>query len=162
MSDFETAAEEELRAVYEELTAYPLFQKWERLTELVVLYRGQPTSGESRFARSAPPKRLKRQSNPEKDKALRLAEEALKGLRTPVKTAEIYDIIVPQGAVIGGTSPKGNLSAMLWKSEKFRSHGRDGWTLEEYGIGDDDARALEGRDPSDNVIKQDEDDLLRL
>lgn len=138
MTDFTAAARAELATVEAELTALPLFQKYERLRDLVALYSGD--GGEAgpivhnspRFARTTEPKRINRAANPERDRAVELAAAVIKGRYSPTKTSEIYDIIMQQGAQIGGKSPKGNLSAMLYHSPLFRSHGRQGWTLREH------------------------------
>ncbi len=47
----------------------------------------------------------------------------------PVKTADLYDVLVASGHRIGGNEPKSNLSAMLFNSGRFVSNGRRGWTL---------------------------------
>ncbi|MCA3719089.1 MAG: hypothetical protein IM674_12635 [Brevundimonas sp.] len=160
MTDFAAAAESELRAVQQELAALPLFQKYERLRDLVALYRGEPTSGgnepvvASRFDRVREPKKINRPPSKEREDALALAADAIRGRRTPTKTAEIYEIIVPLGAKIGGAEPKGNLSAMLYHSDLFQSHGRKGWTLAEGGRGTVEAsedRASIITAPPDNV-----------
>lgn len=131
MSDFIAVARTELAAVEAELAATPLFQKYERLRDLVALYAGEPEAPPSRFVRTTAPKRINRAPSPERDRALALAAEAISGRYSPTKTSEIYDAIIKQGAKIGGQSPIGNLSAMLHHSPLFRSHGRQGWTLSE-------------------------------
>lgn len=46
------------------------------------------------------------------------------------KTAQLFDKLPDEmRAKIGGTEPKGNLSAMMHHSPLFVSHGRKGWTL---------------------------------
>lgn len=161
MTEFATIARNELVAVEAELALLPLFQKYERLRDLVALYSGESEGHApaplSRFARATEPKRINRAANPERDRAMELAAEAIRGRYSPTKTSEIYDIIIQQGALIGGKSPKGNLSAMLYHSPLFRSHGRQGWTLREHdsmvdllGIGEPEAEHnsedIEGRD----------------
>jgi len=131
LPDFIAVARAELAAVENELAALPLFQKYERLRDLVTLYSGESDAPPSRFLRTTEPKRINRAPRPERDRALALAAEAISGRYTPTKTSEIYDIILKQGAQIGGRSPIGNLSAMLHHSPLFRSHGRQGWTLSE-------------------------------
>lgn len=167
MPPFAAIARQELQQVYAELSVQALFKKYEQLQKVVALYEKDENSalakgdGEetpstvhvSRFERAAEPKRITRGVNPDRDEALRLAAEAIKGFRTPIKTAEIYDVISRQGAKIGGTEPKSNLSAMLHHSEVFRSHGRKGWTLAEYDVRDDpnDGSDRASPEPSDNV-----------
>lgn len=150
MTEFITIARNELAAVEAELASLPLFQKYERLRDLVALYSGDSEehapAPPSRFARVTEPKRINRAANPERDRAVELAAETIRGRYSPTKTSEIYDVIIQQGAQIGGKSPKGNLSAMLYHSPLFRSHGRQGWTLREHdsmvdllGTGEPDA-----------------------
>ena len=135
MTDFLSAARDELEDVTRRLSATPDFQRFQKLTELLALYDAPSTAAEktkpSRFERKAAPQKINRAPNPERELALQLAEAALKYRFSPVRTAEIYDIIVAQGAQIGGENPQGNLSAMLSNSPIFRSHKRRGWTLYE-------------------------------
>lgn len=176
VSDFIVAAQNELKTVQQELAALPLFQKYERLRDLVALYSGKPEAAAeaspppSRFDPVREPKKINRPQSKDREETLALAAEAIRGRYSPTRTAEIYDIIAPLGAKIGGTEPKSNLSAMLHHSDLFRSHGRQGWTLAEYddllelletgpdtdkgaqGLSDDGARALNTPDPFDNVI----------
>ena len=44
-------------------------------------------------------------------------------------TAEVYEHLIQLGITIGGQSPQGNLSAMLYKDGRLTSHGRAGWTF---------------------------------
>lgn len=194
MADFVASVEEELQAVQRELAALPLFQKYERLRDLVSLYKGQQVAvasvgagatpsafansaafyssaaegaPASRFARNGAPKKINRPINKDREQTLSFAEAALEGRSIPTKTSEIWEIIEPLGAKIGGAEPKSNLSAMLHHAPAFRSHGRKGWTLAKYNISDEQAelddgdRASREDDPSDNVIKHEapEDDM---
>lgn len=158
MSDFIAAARNELADIETELAALPLFQKYERLRDLVALYSGAdvppPSGALTRFPRTVEPKRINRAANPERDRAIELAAKAIQGRYTPTKTSEIYDVITQEGAQIGGKSPKGNLSAMLYHSPLFRSHGRRGWTLREY---DDLVDMLgEGEEHLEGVLESDD------
>lgn len=82
---------------------------------------------------SAPPtsveNRSGRKPSPERIKALLVAKEFLKGKTNPTKTVDILAYIRDAGVQIGGNDPQNNLSAMLYHSDDFRSHGRAGWTL---------------------------------
>lgn len=174
MSDFIIAAQNELKTVQQELAALPLFQKYERLRDLVALYSGKADANaevpRSRFDPVREPKKINRPPSKDREDTLALAVEAIRGRYAPTRTAEIYDIIAPQGAKIGGAEPKSNLSAMLHHSDLFRSHGRRGWTLAEHDdvlellgtspstdndpeeLSGDGVRALSGPDPFDNVL----------
>lgn len=66
-----------------------------------------------------------------RQKVLEDAENILRGRTEPTKTADLYDSLIVLGHEIGGDDPKNNLSAMLSKSQLFRSHKRAGWTLVE-------------------------------
>lgn len=182
MSDFIVAAQNELKTVQQELAALPLFQKYERLRDLVALYSGKPQASAeaslapSRFDPVREPKKINRPPSKDREDTLALAAEAIRGRYSPTRTAEIYEIIAPLGAKIGGAEPKSNLSAMLHHSDLFRSHGRQGWTLAEYddlldllgtgsdtdkgaeGLSDDGGRALSAPDPFDNVLGQETSD----
>jgi hypothetical protein len=174
VSDFIIAAQNELKTVQQELAALPLFQKYERLRDLVALYSGKADANaevpRSRFDPVREPKKINRPPSKDREDTLALAVEAIRGRYAPTRTAEIYDIIAPQGAKIGGAEPKSNLSAMLHHSDLFRSHGRRGWTLAEHDdvlellgtspstdndpeeLSGDGVRALSGPDPFDNVL----------
>ena len=54
---------------------------------------------------------------------------------------EIYDHLVSEGVDVGGKKPEGNLSALLYHSKRFLSHGRAGWTLPEKGESVDNGQA---------------------
>lgn len=151
MSDFIVAAQNELTAVQQELAALPLFQKYERLRDLVALYGGGAHTAnlgaraESRFDAVRERKKINRPPSKHREEALALAAQVIKGRYVPTRTADIYEMIVPLGAQIGGSVPQSNLSAMLHHSDVFRSHGRLGWTLGEY----DDLLELLGSGPAD-------------
>ena len=52
----------------------------------------------------------------------------------PVKTGDIYDLLPEHvTALIGGTNPRSNLSALIHNSKRFVSHQRNGWTLPSDG-----------------------------
>jgi hypothetical protein len=70
-----------------------------------------------------------RRMAPDRVQALLMAKEFLTGKVNPTKTVEIFDHLQARGAAIGGNDPRNNLSAMLYHSPDFRSHGRAGWTL---------------------------------
>ena len=139
MTDFLSAARDELEEVTRRLSGTPDFQRYQKLTELLALYDAPqatppqtapaPKAKTSHFERKTPAPKINRAPNPEREHALQLAEQVLYNRFTPMKTAEIYEIIVAQGAQIGGENPQGNLSAMLSNSPAFRSHKRRGWTL---------------------------------
>lgn len=73
--------------------------------------------------------KVRRRSSPERQRALELAEEFLGQATAPVKTSEIWNYIIKAGIVIPGENPQNNLSAMLSNSDRFRAHGRAGWTI---------------------------------
>ncbi len=137
MPVFEEMLREEMEGLRQQLQANPLFVKYEKVRETARLYGVEP-GAESPSPRSQKTPayytgrgtgKINRGPNPERDRALALAAEVLKGQAMPMKTAEIFDRILPLGAKIGGTEPKSNLSAMLHHSATFKSHGRKGWTL---------------------------------
>jgi hypothetical protein len=156
MNDFILAAENELASIG--LAKMQLEMKEIQLRLLISLYKADPTyvpPMRSQFAPSLEPKKINRPINKDREHALSLAAEAIKGRRAPTRTAEIYEIIEPLGAKIGGAEPKSNLSAMLHHSPLFRSHGRRGWTLAEENIvlegdddGDDEGTALDFSEPT--------------
>lgn len=80
-----------------------------------------PTRGSGKIARRVDPDRVR---------VLEQAANLIRESEFPTKTAEIYEGLAPEvRALIRGSDPKGNLSAMLFHSPAFDSHGRQGWTL---------------------------------
>jgi hypothetical protein len=76
--------------------------------------------------------KVKRRMDPKRVMVLEQAANLIRGKLTPTKTAEIYDRLAENvRSLIGGDEPKSNLSAMLFHSPAFDSHGRAGWTLAE-------------------------------
>jgi hypothetical protein len=70
-----------------------------------------------------------RKPSPERVRALEETKVLLNGRATPTKTADILGHLQEHGISIGGNDPQNNLSAMLYHSKEFQSHGRSGWTL---------------------------------
>jgi len=137
MPVFEEMLREEMEGLRQQLQSNPLFVKYEQVRETARLYGVEPDGGSPSPRPQKKPAyytgrgtgKINRGANPDRDRALALAAEVLRGRSMPMKTAEIYDLILPMGAKIGGTEPKSNLSAMLHHSATFKSHGRKGWTL---------------------------------
>lgn len=142
MSAFEQVLRDELEELKRQLRANPVFLKYEQLKETAKLYGieaetlGRPLGEPKKpaFYTGRGTGKISRAANPERDRTLGFAAKVLEGRTDPVKTAEIYELILPMGAKIGGTEPKSNLSAMLHHSETFKSHGRAGWTLAKYSL----------------------------
>ncbi|MGE0281437.1 MAG: hypothetical protein AB7P20_12610, partial [Rhizobiaceae bacterium] len=83
----------------------------------------KPSAPDARGGRSG------RQPSPERMMALAKAKEFLEGATSPVRTVDILNHLFEDGIMVGGNSPVSNLSAMLYHSPDFQSHGRKGWTL---------------------------------
>lgn len=66
-----------------------------------------------------------------KAKVLDTVADVLRGNPTfPMKTAAIFERLPPEVvAMIPGSEPKSNLSAMMHNSKRFTSYGREGWML---------------------------------
>lgn len=150
MSDLIPAIDREIAELEEAIRADPRQHKLKALKELRSLYTGTSTS-EDVSAAAAPKtslfdayaKRARRRADPERVRLLEEVESLLKVLGPePTKTADLYEMISASGHNIGGADPRNNLSAILFNSGRFMSHGRKGWTVrpegadgEEEGIG---------------------------
>ncbi len=63
------------------------------------------------------------------DTILDAAADVIRGRSAPMKTADIFNVLVKKGIPIKGKNPQNTLSARLSNSPRFKSHGRQGWTL---------------------------------
>lgn len=126
-TQFETALDAEIAALEDELKADPRYLKVSELKRIRDLYRLGTSFTPKVFQRAATPK-PKRARSELRQQILDTAEDMLKGRTTPTTTADMFDEI---NLIVGipGQNPRNNLSAMLSNSPKFRSHGREGWTL---------------------------------
>lgn len=157
MTAFKQVLKDELEELKRQLQANPVFMKYEQLKEAARLYGietealGAPLGEPKKpaFYTGRGTGKITRAANPERDRALGFAAKVLEGRIDPVKTAEIYDLILPMGAKIGGTEPKSNLSAMLHHSETFKSHGRAGWTLAKHSLAEPPPQFGHWDDPND-------------
>ena len=128
-ADFVTALDAEIATLEAELRADPRYQKISELRRVRDLYKG--TGGGAftpRVFQQTATQRPKRARSELRQQILDAAEEMLRGRTEPTTTAENYDVD-NQDIDIPGQKPRNNLSAMLSNSPRFRSHGRDGWTL---------------------------------
>jgi len=121
----------EIAELEAELSADPRFRKLQTLREALALYQQEastraPRSGERRMSSGT----SKRTMSTARAHALELSADCIRAHGGgPVPTRDIYAWIEPLGAEIGGTQKVSNLSAMLSQSDRFKSHGRAGWTL---------------------------------
>lgn len=137
MSHFPDALRAEMTALEAELKGDPRYRKLEVLRAALAVYDDtNDVVGESASKSNSPVRRgnpTPRQPSESRIKALHLAREYLTGRDEPVTTRELFEHLVSQGAEIGGERPANNLSAMLYNSKQFVSHGRAGWTLPREG-----------------------------
>lgn len=70
-----------------------------------------------------------------------------RGNGSPVRTSQIYDALREQAVNIPGKEPRNTLSARLSNSNRFISHGRQGWTMANDSA-DADAEKAEAVDDS--------------
>jgi hypothetical protein len=151
---FVSAIDQEIEAIEASIKREPdpRLVKLHELRRLRSLYSGAATpatfTAKHEFSDVPMPARSGgRRASPEREKAIEMARNYLKGSVGPVKTVTILDRIVQQGAVVGGTSPVSNLSAMMYHHPAFVSHGRKGWTLKE--------QQAENEKPADDVPGED-------
>jgi hypothetical protein len=70
-----------------------------------------------------------RKMSAERQRALDVIAEQLAGVRGPIRTVTLLEMLTGAGIEIGGNDPLNNLSALLSTSGRFVAHGRSGWTL---------------------------------
>jgi hypothetical protein len=134
-----TPLDAEIATLEAELSADPRVARLDQLKRLRRDYLALPTIepaaaapstvAANGSARAAEPRLSGRRRSPERQQALDAARELLRGKTAPTRTADISAHLEARGITIGGTDPVNNLSAMLSHVADFRSHGRDGWTL---------------------------------
>ena len=136
--DFQTALDAEIARIEAELQQDPRAVKLRELTRLRALYASAQPQHPFAARTAAPPTvvpegldRKRRETSPSRAAAIEASRSFLKGRKEPTKTAEIFEHLELNEIQIGGTEPKSNLSALLYHSPYFRSHGRAGWTLKE-------------------------------
>jgi hypothetical protein len=74
-----------------------------------------------------------RKRSPEREQALQETKSFLNGKTAPTKTSDVLNHLEKRKIVIGGNDPQSNLSALLYHSKEFKSHGKMGWTLKRIG-----------------------------
>lgn len=140
-SPFLTSLRAEISALEADLHRDPRYLKLRSLQDVLRLYEdGRPSDVEPEKADSnsrgsqEPPQGIRegqgRQPSEARVKAVALSADFIRGRTSPTPTREIYGMLVAQGVEIGGKEPVSNLSAILSKSEGFKSTGRLGWLLE--------------------------------
>ena len=75
------------------------------------------------------PRKGGRKRGPSRAHALDLTIELLSGRSGLTSIDAIYLHLASRGVELGGANPKNNLSSMLYKDNRFQSHGRRGWEL---------------------------------
>lgn len=101
--------------------------------------------------------KIARRVDPDRVKVLEHAANAIRGKVSPTKTAEIFELIPDEvRALIRGSEPKSNLSAMLFHSPSFISHGRQGWVLRREAVTEE---REDNEDVSIETEEEDDDEL---
>ncbi|WP_279356308.1 hypothetical protein [Methylobacterium indicum] len=102
-----------------------------------------------------------RQRDPERQRALDEAVSFVRNYDGMPTTADVYDHLVSLGIKIGGQSPAGNLSAMLYKDGRLTSHGRAGWSFGPPSTNNPEPEeGFEENEPSDELSSDGSDDGL--
>jgi hypothetical protein len=129
-SNFAAALDAEIAELERQLEASPTFVKLRQLRDVRALY---VTSGEASDRPTASvavlATRRDNRSPHKKEEILRAAENRLEGRTAPTPTAELYARLTEAGIEIPGEKPRNYLSALLSRNDRFKSHGRAGWTL---------------------------------
>ena len=126
MSEFVEALIAEIADLEDQIASDPRYQKLRELKRVRNLYANEvgtlgerPTSapGSRPFASGA------------SAEVMKAAREVLSGVSTPTPTRVILEELAARSVFVRGSKPLNSLSAILSKSDAFKSHGRSGWTL---------------------------------
>ena len=134
---------EEIASTEAELASDPRWIRLQALRDMLRLYEFDPgvdPKGPLPLVNIKIGKRKRESTSRERGKAVEIAKTLLAHAARPVTTAVIYEAIRRAGVQIGGEKPKNNLSALLYHTPDFWSHGRQGWTL---GHGEEKASSAE-------------------
>lgn len=140
-SQFLTSLRAEISALEADLHRDPRYLKLRSLQDVLRLYEAgavsklEPENVDSgretpREPSRVPKESLGRQPSEARVKAVALSADFIRGRTSPTPTRELYSMLVEHGVEIGGKEPVSNLSAILSKTEGFKSIGRSGWLLE--------------------------------
>lgn len=140
-SQFLTSLRAEISALEADLHRDPRYLKLRSLQDVLRLYEGGAVSevepekvdsgrGTPQEPSRGPKESQGRQPSEARVKAVALSADLIRGRTSPTPTRELYSMLVERGVEIGGKEPVSNLSAILSKTEGFKSIGRSGWLLE--------------------------------
>ncbi|MGO9133543.1 MAG: hypothetical protein ACLP8A_05775 [Methylovirgula sp.] len=159
--NFVKALEDEIAALESALETDPRFLKLRELRRLQQIYTSDTTRvlpKMSPFVPALPSSSTPgRKTSPARRQAIEKAVEFLDLQGGPAKTTEILDYLKAVGVEIGGADPRNNLSALLYHSDMFESHGRAGWVLKRnetdsaYAPSDNDDESSEREGPFTRV-----------
>lgn len=140
-SQFLTSLRAEISALEADLHRDPRYLKLRSLQDVLRLYEGgavfdvepekiESDEGPPTVSSQGPKEGQGRQPSETRVRAVALSADFIRGRMSPTPTRELYSMLVEHGVEIGGKEPVSNLSAILSKSERFKSIGRSGWLLE--------------------------------
>lgn len=126
------AVKNEVARLEAELEMDPRYLRIRELRKVLSLYASPAASMVAHSSPNRPSgNRTRRQSAPERERALVAAADFVRGKSEPTPTRTLYAYIESLGIPIAGTSPVNNFSALISNSGLFKPHGRSGWTLVE-------------------------------
>jgi len=115
--------------------------------------QSDPNDRRSALAPSRGAGKIVRRIDPDRMTVLEHVANVIRGRSEPTKTADIFEELPLQiRSLIKGAEPRGNLSAMLFHSPAFISHGRQGWVLRAQ---DDDDEVDAGEEAEDETDEED-------
>jgi hypothetical protein len=132
MMSFAAKLKKEIANTEAELGSDPRWITLQALRDMLRLYEFDPgvdPKGPLPLVNIKIGTRKRESTSRERKKAFEIAKTLLVHGEKPVTTAVIYQAILRAGVQIAGKKPKNNLSAMLYHTSDFLSHGRQGWTL---------------------------------
>lgn len=155
-ANFLPTLKREIEELEAELSSDPRFVKLRKLRDVLEAYGMDALSGRPATPQVAGSKQS-RHTSPDREKALALAKDLVKGRSIPTPTREIVKHAAEHGLTIPGKDPVSNMSAMLSNSPIFQSHGRSGWTLVDPAPTDADdapsAKSDDSAEPETSVSK---------
>ena len=154
MSDIIQTIQPEIARLERELEGDPRFQKLRHLRELMKLYGGEsaPRAAPKPLSHRAGSSPTGRRRDPERQKLFEQIDLFLTGKTQPIRTAEIFDYLTLMGFEIPGKEPRSNLSAMIFNSNRYQSHGRQGWTLQAPMLNGDASSAQSEKQEGDWTV----------
>jgi hypothetical protein len=153
-NQFVTALRQEINSLEKDLEGDPRFKKFKRLMAALDAYLDEDEDDEAETAKSPPvspkvedaaPRQSPGRTASEKNEIiLKHATDIINSRgNTPIKTRDILAGLQLHGVEVHGKNPRNTLSAVLSYSERFKAHGKSGWTVKGENDADENTEAAD-------------------